>query len=450
MGASVILVEHRKMGGDCLNNGCVPSKALLAAAKIGHQIEESAKFGWLPNKAKVDFKKVHKHVQGVIKAIAPHDSVERFESLGVKVILEEGHFRDDKTLETTSYTIQAKRFIIATGSSPFIPPIEGLSSIAYYTNETIFDLRELPKHFVVIGGGPIGIEIAQAFHRLGSQVTVLEAFTALPKDDPEITCKLKEILIREGIELQEGIKILSLKQKKPETIECYYSDSQNQTNRILASHVFVATGRMPNIHSLNLAVAKIKSSSKGIEVDAKLRTSNARVYAIGDCTGGYQFTHVAGYHAGIAIRNTIFKMGARIQTNAIPWVTYTDPELAHVGFTELQLQQQKIPHKVLRLSFQENDRAQTEMKTEGCIKALVSSKGNILGVTILGMNAGELIYPWVMAIQNKLKISAIANTIAPYPTLSDINKQIGGAYYKDRIFSLPMKKFVKFMLGITR
>ncbi len=449
MGASVVLVERSKMGGECLNAGCVPSKALIAAAQIGHDIQTASKFGWRLKKSKVDFKKVHDHIQGVIAAISPHDSVERFEKLGVRVILEEGQFKDDRTLETTTHLIQAKRFVIATGSHPFVPPLEGLSQIPYYTNETIFDLQELPQHLVVIGGGPIGIELAQAFYRLGSQVTVLEAFKALPKDDPEITAKLKGILIEEGINIQETVKIISF-HKKLKKIECFYEDDKGKNHKILATHVLVATGRRPSIKSLNLEAAHIKFSSKGIDVDSTLRTSNARVYAIGDCIGGYQFTHMANYHAGLVIRNGIFKLKAKVQTTAIPWVTYTDPELAHVGFLESQLQAQKIPYKALNLNFDDNDRAQAEHRTEGVIKVLISPKGFILGATILGISGGELIYPWVIAIQNKLKISAIANSIVPYPTLNDINKRIAGQFYVDKLFSSRMKKIVHGLMWFTR
>lgn len=448
-GASVILTEHKKMGGDCLNTGCVPSKALLAAAKIGHEIKLSEHFGWSCNKRKVDFKKVHTHVQSVINSIAPHDSVERFEELGVQVILEEGKFIDTNTLETEHHLIKAKRFIIATGSIPFIPPIEGLSSVPYLTNESIFDLKELPEHLTIIGGGPIGIETAQAFARFGSKVTVLDTFSILPKDDPEMTSKLKTLLTQEGIIFREHVKISHIEAVN-DTIKISCTDATGKGFSATSSRLFVATGRRPNIQNLNLEAAKIKHTSKGINVDKHLRTSNRRVYAVGDCAGSYQFTHVAAYHAGLAIRNSIFKLRKKLETRAVPWVTYTDPELAHVGASEDRLKADKIPHKVLRMSFTENDRAQAEKRTEGYIKVLVSPKGHILGATILGLHGGELIYPWVIAIQNKLKISAIANSIAPYPTLNDLNKRIAGSYYAEKIFSPFMKKIVKFLMSLTR
>ncbi|MCT4635092.1 MAG: FAD-dependent oxidoreductase [Rickettsiales bacterium] len=449
MGASVVLLERNKMGGDCLNYGCVPSKALISAAKIAHKIKLAEEFGWSIDKAKVNFKKVHDHVRSVIDAIAPNDSVDRFEKLGAHVILKEGKFIDEETIELDNQLIKAKRFIIATGTSPFIPSIKGLPSVPYHTNETIFDLQELPEHLVVIGGGPIGIEMAQSFSRLGSKVTVLEAFTALPKDDPEITSKLKNILNKDGVEIYEHVQILEIEKSKND-IHITYKVEEGKEEQIIASHVLVATGRRPNIKSLDLEKAKINSSLRGIIVNEHLQTSNSKVYAIGDCSGGYQFTHVAGYHASLAIKNSIFRLRSKVYTQAIPWVTYTDPELAHVGFLESQLKEQNIDYKVLHMGFNENDRAQAERETEGSIKILVSPRGKIFGATILGIGAGELIYPWVMAIQNNLNISAVANSIAPYPTLSDINKRVAGSYYIDKIFSPFMKKIVKGLMWLTR
>lgn len=448
MGASVVLIERHKMGGDCLNYGCVPSKALLSAAQFGFDLKQSAAFGWSGVPGKVDFKKIHAYVQSVIEAIAPNDSVARFEGLGVKVILENAKFLNDVTIGTQSYLVRPKRFIIATGSSPFIPVIQGLNSIPYYTNESIFDLQVLPEHLVIIGGGPIGIEMAQAFNRFGSRVTVLEAFGALPKDDPDMAAMLKDILISEGIELNEQVHISSISQTT-QGIQFVYKNRQEQEMTIFASHVLVATGRKPNIQNLNLEAAKINASPKGIIVDEYLRTSNSKVYAIGDCTGGYQFTHVAGYHAGLAIRNSIFRLRSKVQTQAIPWVTYTDPELAQVGFLESTLKEKNIAYKVLEMTFDKNDRAQAQNRVQGAIKVLVSPKGQVLGASILGLHAGELIYPWVMMIQNKLKISALTSSIAPYPTLSEINKRVADSYYTEKIFSAFVKRVVKFIMGWT-
>ncbi|MEM6339072.1 MAG: FAD-dependent oxidoreductase [Pseudomonadota bacterium] len=448
MGASVTLIERSEMGGDCLNYGCVPSKALIAAAKSYYEIQKASKFGWSCSSAKVDFKKVQKHVKDTIGKIAPHDSVERFEKLGVHIIKAEAKFLDSETVQAGKQKIRAKRFIISTGSSPFVPDIKGINDVKYYTNETIFDLKTLPKELVIIGGGPIGIELAQSFLRFGSKVTVLEAFSALPKDDKEIVDRLKSTIISEGLDLKEGVEIKEIK-KSGRGAEIHFKHN-NKKHVIKPSHLLVAAGRRANLDSLNLDSAKIEYTARGIAVDRFLKTSNKRVFAIGDCIGGYQFTHVAGYHAGLAIRNSIFRLRSTIKTIQIPWVTYTDPEIAHVGFTQSELEEQSMDHKVFSMDLSENDRAQAEHKTNGMIKVLVSPSGNIYGATIMGSGAGELILPWAMAIQNNLKISAIAGLIAPYPTMSEISKRVAGEYFKDKIFGPFMQKIVRFLMRITK
>lgn len=442
MGCSVVLLESNKMGGDCLNTGCVPSKALLHAARTVHGIKIGEDFGSSQD-FKVDFEKVHAYIHSVISKIAPNDSVERFEGLGVTVLQEKGAFCDPKTFETPTHIIKAKRFVIATGSHPFIPNIPGLSEVPYLTNEAIFDLKELPNHLVVIGGGPIGMEMAQGFHRLGSKVTVLQSGKALPKDEPSHTNSLKEILRGEGIDIRENVTVNSIEKGKDGIkVHC-----EGQT--LNPSHLLVATGRRPNIHGLGLEAANIIYTSSGITVNKGLKTTNPRVYAIGDCIGGYQFTHVAGYHAGLVIRNSIFKMGTKLSTQAIPWVTYTDPELAHVGKLESQLIESKIPYRTLTWDFHENDRAHTSGSTEGGIKAFVTPNGKILGVSILGEHAGELIYPWVIAIQNNLSLSAFTSSIAPYPTLSEVSKRLAGSFYTPSIFSPRMRGLVKLLMKVT-
>lgn len=445
MGASVVLAEANKMGGDCLNAGCVPSKALIAAAQFADHWRRSRQFGWQSERPVLDFARVREHIQSVIDAIAPNDSIERFEALGVKVVLERASFIDPETVETLSFKIKAKHFIIATGSTPFLPPIEGLAETPYLTNESIFNLTELPPHLAVIGGGPIGVEIAQAFLRLGSRVTVLESASVLPKDDPEMVARLKQIIVQEGVVLHENITIESVSQSNNQ-IQLNFHNAAGEGVTLMASHVVVAAGRRPNIQALNLSLASVRHGPRGIEVDASLRTSNKKIFAIGDCVGGFQFTHMAGYHAGLAIRNAIFGFKFKVGTKAIPWVTYTDPELTHVGLTEPQLKNQKIAYKVFWLDFDENDRAQAERRTEGAIKVLVSRSGRVLGVTILGVHAGELIYPWVIAIQNNLKLSAIVGSVVPYPTLSDISKKIAGQFYAEKVFSSWMKKIVQFIM----
>lgn len=448
MGASVVLLERHKMGGECLYVGCVPSKSLLAAAKAGHRILECKKFGWSAGNAEVDFHKVLQHLHSVIQTLEPHDSMERFQGLGVNVILEGGIFIDQETFETPQYKIKAKRFIVATGSSAAIPAIPGLSEVPYLTNDSLFSLKDLPQHLLIIGGGAIGVEMAQAFRRFGSQVTLLEAYHLLPRDDPELATMLKDNLVAEGINILENVQIDRV-DKTTDGVKVAYFDKAGQTLEISATHLMIAAGRKANIQSLNLDGAHVQYTPKGIVVNKKMQTSNNRIYALGDCTGGYQFTHMAGYHAGIVLRNTIFKLRSKVQSNAVPWVIFTDPELSHVGYQEAELKEQGIAYKVLRSEFKDNDRAQTEGQGSGVIKVFASPKGYVLGVSILGCSAGELIYPWVIAIQNKLKLSAITSSICPYPTLSEINKRVAGSFYAEKLFAPRIQKLVRFLMRWT-
>lgn len=441
LGAKVVLIEGQDMGGDCLNRGCVPSKALLAAAHMGKAIKDAENFGWTI-KGSINFQGVQKHIQRVIETLKPHDSVERFESLGVKVIQEMGLFKNESTVETNRYLIHAKRFIIATGSYPFIPPIPGLQNINYLTNETIFELKELPEHLVIIGGGPIGIEMAQAFLNLGSKVTVIEAFKALPKDDPELTHPLLEYLKAKGLDLIEGKPIHRI-QKTPEGFKISVGN-----NYITGTHLLVAAGRRPRIDSLNLDAAGIKYNPQGIQVNEKLQTTNKRAYAIGDCAGSFQFTHMAGYHAGLVIKSSIFGLPAKVNLTAIPWVTYTDPELAQVGAQEAHLEEKSIPHRVLKANFGEIDRSVAQGQTQGFMKVMVSPKGKILGASALGAGAGDLIYPWAFAMQNNLKIKSFSQSIVPYPTVSDIHKKLAGQFFTPKLFNPKMRRIVKFLMGL--
>ena len=452
LGARVILVERDLMGGDCLNTGCVPSKALLRAAHAGHQIKQASLFGWQVTPPTLDFSKVHDFIHQVIAGIAPHDSVERFEGLGVRVLQEEGSFMDSQTLETPRFLIRPKRFIIATGSKPLIPEIEGIDKVSFLTNETLFHLKELPKHLAILGGGPIGTEMAQAFLRLGSRVTLLQRGSILPKDAPPLTHKLKEILCHEGLDLKEHVHVSKVI-KTANGIELFYQNQDSQDSSITAlqvSHLLVATGRKADLDSLHLERALVEHSSKGITVNQSLVTSNPRIYALGDCIGGYQFTHAASYHADLVIRRALFKLPIKMSTHAIPWVTYTDPELAHVGFQETQLIDQGVSYEVLEGSFEDNDRARTDDATQGHMRLLISPKGKILGVSILGPHAGELIYPWVMAINKGLGLSSFTSTLAPYPTLGAIHRQVAGRFYTKKLFSPRLKALVSFLLRITR
>jgi len=445
MGARTVLIEKGRMGGDCLNFGCVPSKALIAAGHAAHTLRRSSRFGIRAGEPAIDFQGVHDHVQGVIQAIAPNDSVERFTGLGVTVLQAAARFTGPNELDADGTRVRAKYFVVATGSSAGVPPIPGLDTVPYLINETVFDLTEGPAHLIVIGGGPIGCELAQAHRRLGAKVTVLEMFSILGKDDPEVTDVAKRRLCQEGIALREGIKV---KRVGPDDAGVAVEIEQDgKTERITGSHLLIAAGRSANVDGLNLEAAGVTYSKKGIEVDARLRSSNKRIYAIGDVAGGLQFTHVANYHAGIVIRNILFWLPSKVDYRAVPWVTYTDPEIAHVGQTEAQARQALGKDiRVLRFAVHENDRAQAERETDGLIKVVTDKRGRVLGTSIAAARAGELLLPWVVAVDQKQKISKLASLVAPYPTLSEISKRVAGSYYIPSLFSEKTRKIVRFLM----
>lgn len=419
-GVSVVLIEKGKMGGDCLNYGCVPSKAMIASAKSAYAIRTSDKFGINVPDPVVDFQKVHDYIHSVIGAIAPNDSVERFTSLGVHVIEGAGKFINPRTVEVNGIRIRARRFVISTGSSAATPPIKGLDDVPYLTNETLFERTEAPEHLIIIGGGPIGMEMAQAHRRLGAKVTVLEAFKALAKDDPELTEIVIEKLKEDGIVIREEVKIARI--EKSGAGVAIVLDTDKGEEIITGSHLLVAAGRKPNVDGLGLKEARIRFD-RAIKVSKSMRTSNRRVYAIGDVSGSLQFTHMANYHAGLVIRAILFRMPVKENREIIPWATYTDPEMAHVGLTEEQARKRHRAINVLRWPYAENDRAQAEGKTGGLIKVIVTKKGKILGASIVGLQAGEMINMWSLAISQKMNIRAISGYISPYPTVTEISKR---------------------------
>jgi pyruvate/2-oxoglutarate dehydrogenase complex dihydrolipoamide dehydrogenase (E3) component len=436
MGASVVLVERGAMGGDCLNVGCVPSKSLIAAAKLADQWQGSAAFGVSYAAPTIDFAALADGIAAVISRLAPHDSVERFEGLGVTVLQDEARFVDSQTVRAGSTDIRARRFVIAAGSSPAIPPIPGLDTVPYFTNETIFANREKMRHLVVIGGGAVGVELAQTHRRLGAEVTIIDAQPLLSHDDPELVAILAECLATEGIARRPSATVAAV-QSEGDGIAVILESGR----RIAGSHLLVAAGRQPNTAALNLAAAGIAATRHGITVDARLRTSNRRVYAIGDIAGGPQFTH-----AGIIIRNALFHLPARVEYRAMPRVTYSDPELAAVGMSEATARDaygDKI--RVLRWRFTDNDRAQTERDTTGMVKVMTTAKGRILGATILGAGAGDQITTWALAISQRLKIGAIANLIVPYPTRGEAGKRAAGSFYTPSLFSPRTRRLVRLL-----
>ncbi len=452
MGSSAVLIEKGRMGGDCLNYGCIPSKSLLAAGRIAQLARTASRFGIELGEPKVDFAKVQAHVQGVIDAIAPNDSVERFVGLGVNVIQETARFIGRGRVAAGDVEVRARRFVIATGSSPLVPPIKGIDSVPYFTNETLFANTALPEHLVIVGGGPIGIEMAQAHRNLGSRVTVLEMDDFLARDDREVADILVDKLRGDGIDLLAGARVVEIAKRDNGIRVTYESRGEGPgeggdgTRRdIDGSHLLIAVGRKPSVEELNLEAADVRYSARGIGVDRRLRTSNKKIFAIGDVTGSYQFTHVAGYHAGIAIRNILFRLPAKVKTHAIPWVTYTDPELAHVGLTEAQARKEHGKIGVLRWPFGENDRAQSAHATDGLVKVITGRKGRILGATMLGPHAGDLIHPWVLAIAGGLKIGAMAGAIVPYPTYSEVSKRAAGSYYIPALTGKRTKRIVRLL-----
>jgi pyruvate/2-oxoglutarate dehydrogenase complex dihydrolipoamide dehydrogenase (E3) component len=441
-GQKVVLFEKGEMGGDCLNTGCVPSKALLAAAKAAQAQCSSAAFGVAAQAPKVDFAKVMAHVEGVISTIAPHDSQERFEGLGVTVVRAPVRFIGPNTLEAEGMVYTARRIVIATGSRAGVPPIPGIETIPYFTNESIFKNRRLPKQLIIIGGGPIGMEMALAHRRLGADVTMLEAFQPLGKDDPELAAVVLASLQSEGIQIRGGIKIERIEKTKT-GLRIIAADNEI----IEGSHLLVAAGRVPNIEGLQLEIAGVEYSKRGITVDHGLRSvTNRQVYAAGDVAGGLQFTHVAGYHAGLIIRNALFRLPVKNRTDIIPWVTYTDPELANVGLTEKDARAIHGDNiRVLRWSFNENDRAIAEGKSKGLVKVITAKNGRILGVGIVGPNAGDLIAMWTLAVSQTMKVSAIANMVLPYPTFGEAGKRAAVTYYAGLAAKPLTRKLIGFL-----
>ncbi len=418
--AKVALVERNKLGGDCLWFGCVPSKSLIHASRVAYQVKNAARFGIYTEPPEIEFAKVTGHVQQVIANIQPHDSPERFRGLGVEVIFGEGKFIDKKTFEVDGQQLTARAFVIATGSRPAIPSVEGLHSADFLTNEKVFDLKERPNSLVIIGAGPIGCELGQAFSRLGSNVTIISSKShILPKEEPEAALVVQKQFESEGINI--------LKEVRAEKVEVVDGKKQVTAGgkNIIVDEILVAGGRLPNVESLNLEVAGVEVGKPGIIVNEKLQTTNSKIYACGDVIGGYQFTHVAGYEAVVALTNALFFPISKVNYRVIPWATFTDPELARVGLTEKQAKERYGDDVcVLKQPFSGVDRAQAEAATTGFGKIITKGNGEILGAHLVGISAGELIHEIVLAMSHKLPVSALTG-IHVYPTLSEVNSKAG-------------------------
>ncbi|MFM6189055.1 MAG: dihydrolipoyl dehydrogenase family protein [Planktothrix sp.] len=416
--AKVALIERDRLGGDCLWFGCVPSKSLIHASRVAYEVKNAAKFGIYIDNYNINFAQAASHVQQVIATIQPHDSPERFQSLGVEVLFGEGQFLDPKTFSINGRKLTARAFVIATGSRPAIPNIPGLNEAGFLTNEQVFSIQNRPESLVILGAGPIGCELGQAFSRLGSKVTILSSRNQiLPKEDPEAAQVVQDQLLSENI--------IILNHTKAERVEIENGKKKIilGSHNILADEILVAVGRVPNIESLNLEAAGVSINQLGIKVNHKLQTTNPCIYACGDVIGGYQFTHVASYEAVVVLTNTLFFPISKVNYRVIPWATFTDPELARVGLTEQQAKEQYGEDVyVLKQPFASVDRALAEAKPQGFAKIITRGNGEILGAHLVGSSAGELIHEIVLAMSHRLKVSALTG-IHIYPTLSEVNSK---------------------------
>jgi pyruvate/2-oxoglutarate dehydrogenase complex dihydrolipoamide dehydrogenase (E3) component len=446
LGLKVVLFEHGEMGGDCLNYGCVPSKALIAAAKRAHVLNTASALGvGSASRAQVDFAAVMAHVHGAIAAIAPHDSQERFEGLGCTVVREAARFTGPNMVESDTCRVKARKIVIATGSRAKVPPIPGLETTPYLTNETLFELKTLPQHLIILGAGPIGVELGQAFARLGSQVTIFEAAKALPREDSDLASLVIDAVRKDGVVLHEGARVEAVEPAAGGVqIKARLGD---QVLDCTGSHLLVATGRAPNTDGLGLAAAGIGLDEHGyILTDNQLLTTNRRVFAIGDVSGQGGFTHTAGAHASLVIRKALFAQPIKTSAMIVPRATYTDPEIAAVGLSEVQarsLYGNEI--KVFTAPFSGNDRAVAEGQTEGLGKLILSAKGKVLGAALVGPGAGDLIQPWIIALAAKVPLSAMASFIAPYPTRGEITKRLAGQLYTPLLFSARTRLLVSLL-----
>jgi pyruvate/2-oxoglutarate dehydrogenase complex dihydrolipoamide dehydrogenase (E3) component len=445
LGVRVALIERSRMGGDCLNTGCVPSKALLAAAHAVRLIRRAERFGVVAGEPVIDWNRLRAHVYGAIQEIAPMDSAERFRRLGATVIEGEARFVAPDAVQVGGRRITARRFVVAAGSRASIPAIEGLDRIAYWTNDTLFDLTERPDHLLILGGGPVGLEMADAFAGLGCRVTVVEADRIAGQDDPDLTEGLRRGLTDHGVAFREGTAVARV---EPGPVLVLAEGS-----RVGGSHLLVAVGRTPNLEALDLPVANVSAGSRGIATTLGLRSiSNRRVYAVGDIAdptgvGPRAFTHVGAYHAGIVVRRLLFRLPAKIDYGALPRVIYTDPELAQTGLTEAAAKEQGLPVQVLRWSLTENDRAVAERDVAGLVK-LVVHRNRVVGAGILAPNAGEMISLWTLAIAQRTKLSVLAGLIVPYPTRSEAAKRAAGTAFAPRLFSARTKTLVRWLMRL--
>lgn len=444
-GAQTVLVERHRTGGERLHAACVPSKALLAAARRAMDVRTGVAFGVHATEVRVDFARVHAHVGSVIEVLAPAHSAERLAALGVRVVTGEARFKDRRTVTAAGeFEIRARRTVIATGSVPAIPPFLGLHDGAYFTSETILDLTVLPSHLIVIGAGATGLELAQAFRRLGSGVTVLDSGPALAQDDPECVEIVLSHLEREGIVLHTGVNVVQIAHAIGHIGVTITRDGKQEM--VGGSHLLVATGRSPVLEGLDLAAANIRYNAGGIAVNRKFKTSNSHVYAIGDVAAGQpRFTHAANHQAKFVVRNALLREPVRIDSAMLPYVICTDPELAQTGLTEEQARTRGFKVRILRRPYSENDRAVADRRVSGHVKIVADAKGRVLGATIVGAQAGELIGAWTLAIAHGLRLRDVADLLVPYPTLSEIGKLAAADFDVPRLTQPALRRIINLM-----
>ncbi|MBW1869128.1 MAG: FAD-dependent oxidoreductase [Deltaproteobacteria bacterium] len=450
LGAKSLLVEKEKeLGGDCLHFGCVPSKTLIRTAHVYHLMKTAKVFG-LPEMTvpPVDFKEVTARIRSVISTIQEHDSEERFCSLGARVEFGDPTFIDDHTIRLNGNTYSAKNWVIATGSSPGIPPVEGLDKTPFITNKEIFSLDHLPSSMIILGAGPIATEMAQAFSRLGSKVSVIQrSGQILSKEDKDLADEVMGVLSSEGVEFYLNTTIIRALERGGKR-EVLIKDGNGKEISLKAEKILVALGRKPNIEGLGLEHIGVELDKKGVKVDNRLRTNIKHIYAAGDVTGAYQFTHAAGYEGGIVISNAIFHLPRKVDYTFLPWCTYTDPELASIGMNEKAATAAGIKYVVWTEAFKDNDRSLAEGEKIGKIKMILDKDEKPIGVQILGPRAGELLNEWVAVLNGKVKLSSLASAVHPYPTLGEINKRVAGTYFSPKIFSDRVKKGLKFFFNL--
>jgi len=450
LGAKTLLVEKEKeLGGDCLHFGCVPSKTLIKTAHVYHMMKHAERYGLPAVQAPpIDFKNVSHRIKSVIEVIQKHDSAERFCRLGAKVEFGMPVFTDEYSVQLNGKTVSAKTWVIATGSSPFIPPVKGLDKTGYITNKEIFYLDRLPRSMVIMGGGPIGSEMGQAFNRLGTKVYIVDrGDQVLGKEDKDMADTVKKVMESEGVEFYLNASIEAARDLGREK-EVVITDKDGTSVTLKAETIMVAAGRAPNINQMGLDDIGVKVNRFGINVDKRLRTNHKHIYAAGDVNGGYLFTHAAGYEGGIVVSNAVFRFPRNTDYTYLPWCTYTDPELASIGMNEKTAKSKGIEYSIIVEEFKNNDRSLAEGEKNGKIKMLLDEKEKPIGIQIVGPHAGDLISEWVAVLNGKVKLSTLAAAVHPYPTISEINKKIAGTFFAPKIFSKKIKKGLKFFFNL--